>query len=57
MDYWTQFINKPLVRHAIHVGNKTFNDGGEVETHLEDDIMQSVKPWIQTVRICLKHLY
>ena len=51
MDYWMQFINKASVRRTIHVGNKTFNDGSEVETHLEEDIMKSVKPWIETVSV------
>lgn len=47
MDYWTLFINKTTVRKAIHVGNLTFNDGSLVETYLEEDIMKSVKPWIE----------
>ncbi|KAK8740372.1 hypothetical protein OTU49_002879 [Cherax quadricarinatus] len=47
MQYWTPFINKTNVRKEIHVGNLTFNDGSEVETYLLEDIMQSVKPWIE----------
>ncbi|KAG7154151.1 probable serine carboxypeptidase CPVL [Homarus americanus] len=47
MEYWTKYINKPTVRRSIHVGNLTFNDGSAVETHLEEDIMKSVKPWIE----------
>ncbi|XP_068223803.1 probable serine carboxypeptidase CPVL [Palaemon carinicauda] len=47
MDYWPKFINKPLVRRALHVGNLTFHDGGKVESFLEEDIMKSVKPWIE----------
>lgn len=47
MQYWTQYINKTNVRKEIHVGNLTFNDGSEVEMHLEEDFMQSVKPWIE----------
>ena len=34
---------------AIHAGNLTFNDGLKVEKYLLDDIMQSVKPWIETI--------
>ncbi|XP_027206618.2 probable serine carboxypeptidase CPVL [Penaeus vannamei] len=47
MSYWEQYINRPGVRRAIHVGNLTFHDGSEVETHLLEDIMKSVKPWIE----------
>lgn len=49
MEYWSKYINQESVRRAIHVGNLTFHDGSEVETHLEEDIMKSVKPWIQEV--------
>lgn len=49
MSYWEQYINRPGVRRAIHVGNLTFHDGSEVETHLLEDIMKSVKPWIEEV--------
>ncbi|CAL4099750.1 unnamed protein product, partial [Meganyctiphanes norvegica] len=49
MDYWGDFINKPTVRRAIHVGNLTFNDGSKVEQMLLEDIMKSVKPWIQEI--------
>lgn len=47
MNYWPAFINKPLVRRAIHVGNLTFHSGSKVENYLEEDIMKSVKPWIE----------
>lgn len=50
MSYWEQYVNLPGVRRAIHVGNLTFNDGSVVETHLMEDIMKSVKPWIEEVR-------
>ena len=45
--YYNNFLQLPAVRKAIHVGNLTFNDGQIVEKHLMNDIMQSVKPWIQ----------
>ncbi|XP_025093582.1 probable serine carboxypeptidase CPVL [Pomacea canaliculata] len=45
-DYYGTFLADPLVRRAIHVGNLTYNDGLAVETHLLEDIMASVKPWI-----------
>ncbi|KAK4329124.1 hypothetical protein Pmani_000504 [Petrolisthes manimaculis] len=47
MNYWSKYINQATVRRAIHVGNLTFNDGSVVETNLEEDIMKSVKPWIE----------
>ena len=34
-------------RQALHVGNRVFNDGSKVWNHLENDIMQSVRPWIE----------
>lgn len=49
MDYWGDYINKATVRRAIHVGNLTFNDGSKVEEMLLEDIMKSVKPWIQEI--------
>ena len=50
MGYYYKYINLPSVRKAIHVGNLTFNDGMAVEQHLMEDVMQSVKPWIEEVR-------
>ncbi|XP_064080848.1 probable serine carboxypeptidase CPVL isoform X2 [Macrobrachium nipponense] len=49
MDYWPAFINLPVVREALHVGNLTFHSGEKVETFLEEDIMKSVKPWIEEI--------
>ncbi|XP_076036910.1 putative serine carboxypeptidase CPVL [Oratosquilla oratoria] len=49
MDYWVKFVNKQHVRGAIHVGNMTFNNGSVVETYLLEDIMKSVKPWIEEI--------
>merc|ERR1711970_283763 len=47
MDYFHQYVNQPKVRKAIHVGNLTFNDGSTVEKHLKEDMIQSVKPWLE----------
>lgn len=44
--YYGKFLALPQVRQAIHVGNRTFSDGSEVEKYLRDDTMQSVKPWL-----------
>ncbi len=34
------------VRRSIHVGNLTFHDGSDVEKHLLQDVMKSIKPWL-----------
>lgn len=39
-------LQKSNVRQAIHVGDLPFNDGTLVEKFLEEDVMQSVAPWI-----------
>ncbi|KAL1421165.1 hypothetical protein MTO96_023335 [Rhipicephalus appendiculatus] len=43
------FVDSPAVRKAIHVGNLTFNNGDATESHLKEDIMQSVKPWLASL--------
>ncbi|MEQ2164000.1 hypothetical protein GOODEAATRI_001989 [Goodea atripinnis] len=45
-EYFSQFVTMPAVRKAIHVGNLTFHDGSEVEKHLLQDVMKSIKPWL-----------
>lgn len=45
-EYFSQFVTLPAVRLAIHVGNLTFHDGSEVEKHLLEDVMKSIKPWL-----------
>ncbi|KAG8227812.1 hypothetical protein J437_LFUL010970 [Ladona fulva] len=44
-----KYIQQSSVRKAIHVGNKPFNDGKKVEMNLQNDIMQSVKPWVEAL--------
>lgn len=41
-----KMIQKSSVRKQIHVGNKPFNNGTEVEKHLKQDVMKSVAPWV-----------
>jgi vitellogenic carboxypeptidase-like protein len=48
-EYYGNYVAKPNVRAAIHVGNLTYNSGTAVETHLTNDIMDTVKPWIATL--------
>uniref|UniRef100_G3NZR7 Probable serine carboxypeptidase CPVL n=1 Tax=Gasterosteus aculeatus aculeatus TaxID=481459 RepID=G3NZR7_GASAC len=45
-EYFSPFVTLPAVRRAIHVGNLTFHDGSEVEKHLVQDVMKSIKPWL-----------
>lgn len=45
-EYFSQFVTLPSVRRAIHVGNLTFHSGWEVEKHLVQDVMKSIKPWL-----------
>ncbi|XP_046403576.1 venom serine carboxypeptidase [Ischnura elegans] len=44
-----KFVQKAEVRSAIHVGDRPFNGGTEVEQHLKLDVMQSVKPWVEAL--------
>uniref|UniRef100_A0A8C1W132 Probable serine carboxypeptidase CPVL n=1 Tax=Cyprinus carpio TaxID=7962 RepID=A0A8C1W132_CYPCA len=45
-EYFSSFVTLPDVRRSIHVGNLTFNDGSDVEKHLLQDVMKSIKPWL-----------
>ncbi|XP_066539916.1 probable serine carboxypeptidase CPVL [Hoplias malabaricus] len=45
-EYFAKFVTLPNVRSSIHVGNLTFNNGSEVEKHLLQDVMKSIKPWL-----------
>ena len=49
LGYYNQLIEKDDIRKAIHVGNLTYNDGKKVEQFLLQDIMKSVKPWIEEI--------
>ena len=48
-EYYNHLIERSEVRKAIHVGNLTYNDGSIVEQHLLEDVMKSVKPWIEEI--------
>ncbi|XP_067004606.2 venom serine carboxypeptidase [Anabrus simplex] len=41
------YIQQEIVRNAIHVGNMTFHTDNTVEINLKQDVMQSVKPWVE----------
>ncbi|KAI2801658.1 hypothetical protein BLOT_009472 [Blomia tropicalis] len=46
-DYYVKFLGLKQVRDAIHVGNRPYHDGSEVEKHLVNDIMNTVKPLVE----------
>ncbi|KAM3873372.1 putative serine carboxypeptidase CPVL [Diretmus argenteus] len=48
-EYFSQFVTLAEVRRSIHVGNLTFNDGSKVEKHLLQDVMKSIKPWLEVL--------
>ncbi|XP_057691420.1 probable serine carboxypeptidase CPVL [Corythoichthys intestinalis] len=45
-EYFSMFVTLPEVRRAIHVGNLEFHSGWQVEKHLMQDVMKSIKPWL-----------
>lgn len=47
--YYNNYLALKAVRTAIHVGGRPYNDGSEVEKHLINDIMDSVKPWVEEI--------
>ncbi|XP_069317923.1 probable serine carboxypeptidase CPVL isoform X1 [Eulemur rufifrons] len=47
--YYAKFLSLSEVRQAIHVGNRTFNDGVIVEKYLREDTVKSVKPWLAEI--------
>jgi vitellogenic carboxypeptidase-like protein len=48
-SYYSSYLGMDDTRRAIHVGNLTYNEGNNVEMHIINDIMQSVKPWVATL--------
>ncbi|EDL88126.1 similar to Probable serine carboxypeptidase CPVL precursor (Carboxypeptidase, vitellogenic-like) (Vitellogenic carboxypeptidase-like protein) (VCP-like protein) [Rattus norvegicus] len=48
-SYFSKFLSLPQVRQAIHVGNRNFSDGAEVEKYLREDTVKSVKPWLAEI--------
>ncbi|OWF49860.1 probable serine carboxypeptidase CPVL [Mizuhopecten yessoensis] len=48
-NFYGDYLAQPEVRRATHVGNLTYNDGRAVEMHLINDVMDTVKPWIETL--------
>lgn len=48
-DYYGTALAEPDIRKAIHVGNLTYHPGSEVEKHIINDIMDTVKPWVKVL--------
>nr|CAD7194955.1 unnamed protein product [Timema douglasi] len=48
-DRFEDFINLNASRLALHVGDREFHDSSEVSSHLYDDYMKSVKPWLEVL--------
>jgi len=44
-----EYLSKDVLRRHIHVGELPFNTDSKVETFLRNDVMQSVKPWIEVL--------
>nr|XP_018897590.1 PREDICTED: venom serine carboxypeptidase-like [Bemisia tabaci] len=41
------YINDPETRKNIHVGSYTFQNGYATYEHLQEDMFQSVRPWVE----------
>ncbi|XP_042824959.1 probable serine carboxypeptidase CPVL isoform X1 [Panthera tigris] len=48
-NYYGKFLSLPQVRQAIHVGNRTFSDGSQVEKYMREDTVKSVKLWLAEI--------
>lgn len=47
---WKQFVEKPSLRAALHVGQQRPNDKNiVVAQHMVGDVMQSVAPWLSAL--------
>nr|CAD7463589.1 unnamed protein product [Timema tahoe] len=44
---YTIFVQDADVRRALHVGNSSFSNGDLVSEHLVDELLVSVKPWVE----------
>lgn len=45
--YYDGFLALNSTRQAIHVGSLPYNSGEIVEKHLMNDVMNTVKPWVE----------
>lgn len=47
--YYTQYLGLKTTRKAINVGNRPYLSGQQTATHLQGDLMVSVKPWVEAL--------
>lgn len=43
------YVQKDIMRRSLHVGKLTFHSDSKVEEFLKEDVMKSVKPWIEVL--------
>jgi vitellogenic carboxypeptidase-like protein len=43
---WKKYVQEPIIRKALHVGQQPFNNGTTVKHHLANDMMRSVAPML-----------
>lgn len=48
-DNHVEFLQLDDTRRALHVGSNILSNGAGVEPHLYNDMLQSVKPWIEVL--------
>ena len=48
-DYWSEFIQSAKTRKSLHVGSLHFYWGDDTYANLYLDIVQSVKPWVESL--------
>lgn len=48
-NYYNGYLALKETRTAIHVGNRQYNNGTTVESHLVNDVMDSVRPWVEDI--------
>ncbi|XP_054419915.1 probable serine carboxypeptidase CPVL [Pteronotus mesoamericanus] len=56
-SYFGKFLSLSEVREAIHVGNRTLNDGSVAEKYMREDTGQSVVPWLAEIMNNYKVLF
>jgi len=45
--YWIKYVKQEQIRNALHVYGRAYNTGEEVKAHFYDEMLKSVKPWVE----------
>jgi len=45
--YWIDYVSQKNVSDALHVYGRPYNRGNEVKEHFLNDLLKSVKPWVE----------